>query len=201
MEFKNISFVLAFSLLVFAVLFFSTKNIKTPNVQMPWQSYKNTQQQTVVFGLTLNKSHLEEALRLFGGEAKMALFTNKNKNDLEVFFKNTKIGGFAGSIVIVLYIGKNLAFIKNNIKQSNKLPSLKGIKMVVNDYAKNKLLNLKIKHLSFIPKIKLDKKIIRQRFGLPEKVQKENKIESWFYPKKGLKIILIPQQKTILEYE
>ena len=201
MELRNISFVLIFSAFIFAVIFFSTDKIKTPTIEMPWQSYKNAQQQTVVFGLTMNQSQLADALRLFGGEAEMALFQTKMHQDLEVFFKNTKIGGFSGSVVIALHIGSNLAFIKKNITQSNKLPSLKGIKMLVNEYAKNKLLNLKIKNFSFIPKANLTKKIIKNRFGIATKMTKKESIEYWFYPKKGLKIILTPEKKTILEYE
>jgi hypothetical protein len=201
MELKNIRFILIFSAFVFAVLYFSTQNIKAPNISMPWQSYKNEQQQTVVFGLTINESSLEKVLRIFGGEAEMALFKNNNKYDLEVFFKYTKVGGLSGSIVIALTVGENLKFIKDNIKQSNKLPSLKGIKMLVNEYAKNKLLHLKIKNLSFIPKASLSKAIITERFGLPDSIQKEKDIEHWIYPKKGLKIILISEKQNILEYE
>jgi hypothetical protein len=201
MELKNIRFILIFSVLVFAFLFFSTQDIKAPNIQMPWQSYKNEQQQTVAFGLTINKSSLEEVLRVFGGEAEMALFENNNKYDLEVFFKHTKVGGLSGSLVIALNIGKALTFIKENIKQSNKLPSLKGIKMLINEYAKNKLLHLKIKHLSFIPKASLNKAIITERFGTPNSIKKEKDIEHWIYPKKGLKIILVSEKRNILEYE
>lgn len=195
-ELKMIFVIIIFAITLFGIIMLSTNNIKTPKIDMPWQSYA-TNGITKVFGLTLGKSTLKDAMMLFGKELEISVFKDKKNNtkSLEVYFDGTKLGGISAKIILTLNAKQSHYELLNaNIKNYKTMPS-GNEKIEFQNYIYPKLINLTIKDISFIPSINLSEKEIINTFGAPH--SKQNNI--WIYPKKGLKI-LIDEKLKILEY-
>lgn len=203
MEKKIILNILLGSIVIFIVLYFNKKVTHLPKVNMmPWESFKDENNQTVAFGITINKSKLKDAMQYFGNEVETALFENKDKSyDLEAYFANTKIAGFSVKIILGLKLDfNNLEFFKNNIKKITKLPT-SNIKYELKSNVNNELLNTVISNISVIPYTDLATKTIISHFGSPDNIIKENNnIQLWQYKNKGLEIIIDKENKEILQY-
>jgi len=184
-ESKIIFLVFIISGVVFWSMYFLAPKPNIPNIPMPWNATKisNT---TQVFGLKIGENTLKNAMQIFGSEAEVALFKNKNKeNTVEVYFNNTKIGGLSVRIILALILtNDDLKMLNQNIDSHEVLPS-GSEKVEFRTFALNKLLDKKIKHLSFIPRVSLEEKVILARFGEPE-IREKNK---WIYPKQGLQVV------------
>lgn len=177
-------------ILAFLAVYFMLPQPKSPNIPMPWQAHKQ-HNVTQIFGLTLGESTLKNAMQIFGREAEVSLFKDKDKGnnntnkEVEVYFSSTKIGGMSIKVILSLEVTQDILITLNkNIKNHEIMPS-GNEKVEFNDFAKNQLLNQKIKHLSFIPRTTLDDKDIIARFGEPNTQTKD----AWYYPDQGLKIV------------
>ncbi len=202
-ESKIVSIILLSAVAIFAVFYLSTRNMDMPqNQAMPWQSYKDSNNNTVVFNLTIGSSDLTDAMRLLGSEVKASLFENEGKNpELEIFFSSTKVGGISAKVILNLIIDNaNIDILATNIKESMVMPS--GVrKTTFNLVAESSMFGLKIKSLTFIPSTDLSQDTIISRFGKPNSVDvAEQGLEYWYYPNKGLRIIVDSDGKEILEF-
>jgi hypothetical protein len=198
-----IGYTLLGAVLVFLAIFLFTRDISIPkNQAMPWQSYVNDRQQTVVFNLTMGESRLIDAARHFGTEIKASLFESENsKPELEVYFPSTKIGGISAKIILNLLVNDaTMMALKSNIEEVMIMPS--GVKTTTFTAKGERLIsNLKIKSLSFVPRANLEEQVISNLFGKPASVDLvSDKLAYWHYPQKGLRIIVSTEQKEILEF-
>ena len=195
-ESKMILYSLFLAIFLFLAFLFLMPSPKIPNIPTPWEA-TNINNQVNIFGLDLEKSTLKNAMQIFGSEAKVSLFKEKNKNNaVEVYFSSTKIGGLSVKIILTLITDeKDLQLLNANIKAHEVMPS-GNEKVIFNDFANNKLLNNKIKNLSFIPRVSLSKADIIARFGEP----KIKQIDAWIYPNYGLKIVR-DDKLNIFEYK
>ena len=190
-------------ILAFLIIFIATRDVEIPkNQAMPWQSYINNQQQTVVFDLVMDESRLIDAARHFGTEIEASLFENESVDpELEVYFSNTKVGGISARIILNLLLDDQaIEALSKNIDKSMLMPS--GVKKTVFTAAGERAMSrLKIKSLTFIPKADLEELVIENLFGKPERIDLAPEgISYWHYPKKGLRIIVDNEQKEILEF-
>lgn len=198
-----VGYTLLAAFIAFAIMFLLTRDIQTPeNQAMPWQSYINDQDQTVVFDLTMGQSKLLDAARLFGTEIEASLFENENVDpELEVYFSNTKVGGISARIILNLVLNKqNIDILRDNIDVSMMMPS--GVKKTTfKSKAESLMSRFTIKSLTFIPRADLPENVVIDLFGKPDRVDLSDQgISYWYYPKKGLKIIMDDEQKDILEF-
>ncbi len=198
-----VAYTLLGALLAFAFIFLFTRDIEMPqNQAMPWQSYVNEQNQTVVFDLTMERSRLIDAARQFGTEVDAALFENENVTpELEVYFSSTKVGGISAKIILNLILDDQaILMLRENIDESMLMPS--GVKKTMFT-AKGELSmsQLVIKSLTFVPRADLEQEVIRDLFGKPDRIELANEgVSYWYYPNKGLRIIVDEEQKEILEF-
>ncbi len=202
-ESKIISIVLLAAVAIFMLFYLLTRDMQIPqNQSMPWQSFINNQGDTVVFNLTMGSSNLTDAMHLFGSEVKASLFESEDKEpELEAFFSSTKVGGISANIILNLMLDqKHIERLNNNIKESMVMPS--GVrKTTFNLIAEASMFDLKIKSLTFIPKADLSKKVIINLFGEPSRVELSvQSVSYWYYPTKGLRIIVDDENKEILEF-
>ncbi|BAF61779.1 hypothetical protein [Candidatus Vesicomyidisocius calyptogenae] len=202
-ESKIISITLLLAVVIFTLFYLLTRNIQIPqNQSMPWQSFINSQGNTVVFNLTMGHSSLIDAMHLFGSEAEIAMFGSESKEpELEVFFSNTKVGGISvGVILNLIFDQKDTKYLNNNIKELRVMSS--GVrKTTFNLMAKISMLDLKIKSLTLIPKVDLSKEIIINLFGEPSRVELVSQsVSYWYYLIKGVRIIIDDDNKEILEF-
>ncbi len=198
-----VAYTLLGALLAFAFIFLFTRDIEMPqNQAMPWQSYVNEQNQTVVFDLTMERSRLIDAARQFGTEVDAALFENENVTpELEVYFSSTKVGGISAKIILNLILDDQaILMLRENIDESMLMPS--GVKKTMFT-AKGELSmsQLVIKSLTFVPRADLEQAVIRDLFGNPDRIELASEsVSYWHYPDKGLRIIVNDEQKEILEF-
>ncbi len=198
-----VGYTLLAAFIAFAIMFLLTRDIQTPeNQAMPWQSYINDQDQTVVFDLTMGQSKLLDAARLFGTEIEASLFENENVDpELEVYFSSTKVGGISARIILNLALNKqNIDILRDNIDVSMMMPS--GVKKTTfKAKAESLMSRFTIKSLTFIPRADLPENVVIDLFGKPDRVDLSDQgISYWHYPEKGLKIIMDDEQKDILEF-
>ncbi|HIB31031.1 MAG TPA: hypothetical protein EYO25_03495 [Candidatus Thioglobus sp.] len=198
-----VGYTLLAAFIAFAVMFLLTRDIQTPeNQAMPWQSYINDQDQTVVFDLTMGQSKLLDAARLFGTEIEASLFENENVDpELEVYFSSTKVGGISAKIILNLALNnQNIDILRDNIDVSMMMPS--GVKKTTfKSKAESLMSRFTIKSLTFIPRADLPENVVLDLFGKPDRVDLSDQgISYWHYPEKGLKIIMDDEQKDILEF-
>ncbi|HIB27887.1 MAG TPA: hypothetical protein EYO47_01290 [Candidatus Thioglobus sp.] len=198
-----VGYTLLAAFIAFAVMFLLTRDIQTPeNQAMPWQSYINDQDQTVVFDLTMGQSKLLDAARLFGTEIEASLFENENVDpELEVYFSSTKVGGISAKIILNLALNnQNIDILRDNIDVSMMMPS--GVKKTTfKSKAESLMSQFTIKSLTFIPRADLPENVVLDLFGKPDRVDLSSQgISYWHYPEKGLKIIMDDEQKDILEF-
>ncbi len=202
-ESKIISIVLLTAMAMFTLFYLLIRDIQMPqNQSMPWQSFINKQGNTVAFNLTMGSSNLTDAMHLFGSEIDASLFESKGKiPELEAFFSSTKVGGISADVILNLILDqKSIESLNNNIKESMVIP-LGVRKITFNLTAEASMFGLKIKSLTFIPKADLSKETIINLFGEPSRVELASQgVSYWYYPTKGLRIIVDDENKEILEF-
>ncbi len=202
-ESRIVVYTLLGAILAFLAIFLFTRDIEIPkNQAMPWQSYINSQQQTVVFSLTMGESRLIDAARQFGTEIKASLFEDEGvEPELEVYFSSTKVGGISARIILNLLLDDQaIEDLSRNIDVSMLMPS--GVKNTTFTSAGEvSMSRLKIKSLTFIPGANLEEGVIENLFGKPDRVELAPEgISYWYYSEKGLRIIVDSEQKEILEF-
>jgi hypothetical protein len=198
-----VAYTLLGAVLIFLAIFLFTRDVEIPkNKTMPWQSYINDKQQTVVFNLTMGESRLIDAARQFGTEIKASLFEDeKSSPELEVYFPSTKVGGISAKIILNLTLDdKIIEVLARNIDESMLMPS--GVKnttfYTIGEMAMSRL---KIKSLTFIPRANLKEDVIKNLFGKPSRIKLASEgVSYWYYPEKGLRIIVDNEQKEMLEF-
>ncbi|HCX13285.1 MAG TPA: hypothetical protein DHJ28_03305, partial [Gammaproteobacteria bacterium] len=188
---------------IYGGFYLSTRDIEIPeNQAMPWQSYVNDQGKTVVFDLTMDESTLAESMRLFGTEVEASLFEDKDqKKTLEIFFSNTKVGGISAKVIINLALNdQQFNYLSDNIKETEVMPS-GNKKTIFNQAGESSMFGLTISALTFIPSANLSADTLLGLFKKPARVELvEPGVEYWYYPSKGLRIIVDAERKEILEF-
>jgi hypothetical protein len=195
--------VLAFLFLLISTLLLAGCSKSTVEIKnLPWQASLNEQGQLEVFGITLGKSTLSEVVNQWHQEAKVALFDNRNgEHNLEGYFGRVKLGLFSAQLVARLKVPPELMdkFIDGRIKRA-PMPSgvhrykLKGEHL-------RQAYELAVEEITYIPAISSDDELLRQRFGEPAERQDLAEGRSlWFYPKKGIVIILDEKDKEVFQY-
>ncbi|MBT4122852.1 MAG: hypothetical protein HOE35_02855 [Candidatus Ruthia sp.] len=202
-ESRVVVIILLITFVIYGVFYLSTRNIEIPDNQaMPWQSYINDQGKTVVFDLTMGESTLAESMRLFGTEVKASLFEDKDKKqNLEVFFSSTKVGGISAKVILNLALSNDqFDYLNSNIKENEVMPT-GNKKISFNKAGEASMFALPIESLTFIPSADLSSDTITGLFKQPESVNLvEPGVEYWHYPGKGLRIIVDQENKEILEF-
>ncbi len=198
-----VGIILIMAVVIFAVIYLFTRNMSMPSNQaMPWQSYVNDRGNTTVFNLEMNTSDLTDAMRLFGSEVEASLFESEGRDsELEVFFSSTKVGGISAKVVLNLILDqKHIDILRRNIEESVVLPS--GVeKTNFNIAGESAMFDLKIKSLTFIPAADLPNDVIEDLFGKADRIDlKEPGVSYWYYPQKGLRIIVDDEHKDVLEF-
>jgi hypothetical protein len=202
-ESRLVLIILLITFVIYSVFYLITRDVEIPDNQaMPWQSYVNDQGKTVVFDLTMDESTLAESMRLFGTEVEASLFEDKDqKKTLEIFFSNTKVGGISAKVIINLALNdQQFNYLSDNIKETEVMPS-GNKKTIFNQAGESSMFGLTISALTFIPSADLSADTLLGLFKKPARVELvEPGVEYWYYPSKGLRIIVDAKRKEILEF-
>ncbi len=150
----------------------------------------------------MGESTLAESMRLFGSEVEASLFEDKDqKQTLEVFFSSTKVGGISAKVILNLVLNnQQFDYLRSHIKETEVMPT-GNKKTIFNQTGESSMFGLTISALTFIPSADLSPDTLLGLFKKPARVEPlEESVEYWYYPDKGLRIIVDAEGKEILEF-
>lgn len=171
--------------------------------RLPWNSQFDTQGNLHALGLVLNKDTPTSAKVYFGEDIEVKLFSKKDETNktAEVYFPSIHIGTIRGGLALSVAIdeaelntmydrGTQTTVTKVGNRQVSPLPS--DIEA---------LLSKPIKHITLVPKKNLPSRALEMRFGKPARIEKQSDgLEHWFYPEKGLEVLLDAEGPDALQY-
>ena len=174
-----------------------------PRTDLPWQIKVDPDGSSHVFDLHLGEARLSDATAKFGNLEDIAVFQkSEQSSDLEAYFGDVMFGPLKAKLVVKL-----AATDAEKAKLMRSARDRKGSptgdwKYLLSAEDATKQFARKLTAISYIPATRsLDADFFLQRFGQPASRLTENEeVESWFYPQKGLSIVIDESGKEILEY-
>lgn len=203
MDRKIILYVLSAAVLGFMAMMLLPGREGDPNPKLPWDVAVDAEGQVTVFTLTLGRSTLADARRLFGDEeGEINLFAQTGSDYVvEAYFERVYLSGLRADFVITIDVGPDTATaMYDRGLRISQLPSgSKKVKMAPNDL--DQIADLPIRHITYLPAARLDEDLIESRFGAPEeKVTEESGITHWLYSHRGLDIGRDTDGSVVIQY-
>ncbi|MEJ2308854.1 MAG: hypothetical protein P8Z31_02125 [Gammaproteobacteria bacterium] len=170
---------------------------------LPWQVETLPDGSSRVFDLHIGSSTLKEAIAKFGNPEAVALYIRESgEKALEVYFGTVSMGPLKAKIILNLLIepARLEEIERNAIKQEFSAEGDRKLLLSAED--KQSLGDVAIEGITYIPTYKgLEADFFRERFGEPAgwKVEDEEHVQ-WFYPVKGLTLLLSADGNEILQY-
>jgi hypothetical protein len=175
---------------------------ETPAEGMPWQIDVLPDGTTRVFGLTPGRSTLDDARKLLGANAQVALVIAPGESgSVEAYYESVTAGPVTGKMVLTLET--TLAQREQIINRARKVDYMNSTTRRVSPSDEDLALAdaFVISAIAFIPSANLDEQIILQRFGMPaERIRSSEAREHFLYPAKGLDLQLDAKGKELLQY-
>jgi len=164
---------------------------------LPWQIDVSSSGHSSVFGIELGKDTLGDVKKILGDDVELAIISPDNeKAGLEIYYHNFKSGGFTGRLVVVADMDQAslAAMRKRGVRKGGE----NRFRLHPDDFPV--VWATKVKSLTFIPLVKLDKEVAILRFGKPGEIIEDKHMTHLLYAKKGLDIILYKKGKDVLQY-
>jgi|ACQI01.1.fsa_nt_gi hypothetical protein len=170
---------------------------------LPWKSHFNAENKLVALGLVLTESTPNDAVKLFGYDYEILAFSKKDGSEkvIEVYFPTMNVARIRGVSTLILDVSEDelSQMYGRGIKTTVNSSGNRQVTLLNEDAVS--LMDNKIKYLTFVPKKNLPEQMLRNRFGEPTKIKPaEDELTRWFYPEKGLEIIVNPDGAEILQY-
>lgn len=170
---------------------------------LPWQLTPLPDGGVRVFDLDLGSATLADAIAKFGQPEGAAVFQRqKGGFDLEVYFGKVAFGPLSARVVTRLVADTEHK--KQLAEQAAKRESSPtgDWKFALHTAEIASLENKRLDAISYVPGTRrLDQTFFLERFGTPAAQLAENEnARSWFYPDKGLSILIDEKGPEVLEY-
>jgi len=165
---------------------------------LPWQIDILPGGGTRVFGITLGRTTLGEAIAQLGDDMDLAIIAAPRKvGSLEAYYGHYSAGPIKGKLILVLVIAPDvLAPIRKRAFQDG---STRRYHLHPDDLPAAYRAPVKI--INFMPGFNLDEDIVLARFGAPGEIIRIRPQQKHFlYPDKGLDLILNADSKEVLQY-
>ncbi len=170
---------------------------------LPWQITPHANGSSRVLDLELGTATLADAMQKFGGVEGLAVFEpTQGPMSLEAYFGTVRFGPLNAKIIARLAIDNGeLETLRNRAAKREGSPSgdwKYPLQEGPEAHAERRLLAV-----SYIPGTRnLDPAFLRDRFGEPAAtLQEGEQAVSWFYPAKGLSILIDDKAREVLEYQ
>lgn len=191
------------TLIVLAIAILSPGGRKADeHPKLPWLITPHADGTSTVFGITLDKTTLSEARDIFQDQGETNLFVSPDeKLSLETYFERLFLSGLKADFILSLSIDDTL--LREMYERGLRISKLgSGTKKVtLTDEDMGKLANAVVDHITYLPVVDLDAKLLESRFGKPaERIREASGIEHWLYPAKGLDIAYNPNGKEVFQY-
>lgn len=170
---------------------------------LPWQIGVTPDGGSRVLGIDLGSATLADASAKFGEIESYAVFErDQEHSDLEAYFGDVMFGPLKAKVVAKLHATEEE---RRQLMQQAKdrEPSPSGDwKYTLRPNLGESLMDRRITAISYVPGTRgLDSDFFLQRFGKPTATLTENeKAVSWFYPDKGLSVLIDNEGREVLEY-
>lgn len=169
---------------------------------LPWQISETPDGGSRVFDLDLGKATLADAQAKFGPIESYAVFEHDAQHsDLEAYFGQVMFGPLKAKVVVKLASDepeRRHLIAESGGRKSSPSGDWKYPLAHVGDIFNNR----RITAISYVPGTRgLDQAFFLQRFGKPATTLQENEnAVSWFFPDKGLSVLIDDQGREVLEY-
>lgn len=191
-------------LLLMAGLYFSSLVDPLKNhAGFPWQVETLPEGNTRVFSLTLGKSHLMDAEKLFKSVAEITLFRDEGENaSIEAFFGDVKIAGLKSKMVMSIDLSQQQ--MNEMFSRGTRISTLgSGTRKVTLSGEDLKLVrHSPISSITYLPSIHLSNGLIEKRFGEPAQKLADPQSDAvhWLYPEKGVDVAISEENKEVIQY-
>lgn len=194
---------LALFLLIWLLVPVPEQDIGQARTDLPWQIETFDDGSSQVFGLRLYHATLADAVERLGPYEELALFESRGGgHSLEAFFGNVSFGPLKAKVVVTLAAPANeLKTLAERAQERKGSPS-GDWKLLLNRADLDSQLLRPLSGLTYIPAYGgLEAEFFRQRLGEPDawRTLEEGRVQ-WFYPAKGLSLLLDAEGKEVLEY-
>lgn len=193
------------SILGFIVLLWLTTPQEKPITaeQLPWNAHYNEQGQLKTLGLTIGHSTLADAMKLYGKDVEIKIFSHKDESNksLEAFFPVIYIGSIKAGLALRLNATKNA--IETAFDNGKKITLTANGERQVELYTSDAIefFNVPISSATLVPRKNLSDRAIAKRFGEPNsKETQSDGLNHWFYHDKGLELIIDEDGPEALQY-
>jgi len=170
---------------------------------LPWMVTVNIDGTLGVFDLTLGTSTVTDAVKKFGHIEDAALFQHQDGTlDLELYFGSVMLGPIKAKIVSRLDVPQSELKELITLNPEREGSPTGDWKFALRNYDREWLAQQKLLNLSYIPGTRsLDHAFFLKRFGEPTMMLQESEhAVSWFYPEKGLSILIDQEAYEVIEY-
>jgi len=169
-----------------------------PLTGLPWQIDKLPGGDTRVFGITLGRTTLGEAIELLGDDLDLAIIAAPHEaGALEAYYSRYSAGPITGKLILMLEIDPETLLTLR--KRAFKDGGTRKYHLHPDDlpFAYRSPVTV----ITFLPSFNLNEEIVQARFGIPaETIQIHSQQKHLLYPDKGLDLIFNTDSKEVLQY-
>jgi hypothetical protein len=165
---------------------------------LPWQIDRLPGGDSRVFGITLGKTTLGEAIDRMGDDLELAVIAPPHEaGTLEAYYSHYSAGPVTGRLILILDVdGDTLREWRSRAYQDG---GTRRYLLHPDDLPVAYLAPVKV--ITFMPSLDLDEAIVRARFGEPAEVMTvADRQQHWLYPALGLDLVLNADGKDLLQY-
>lgn len=200
---KTVSYwVLGLALIALAFVGLSPEPKPNTSATLPWDIRLVDGGQSEVFGITLGRTTVSEALAILGVDHDLAIISDQQDHSgLEIYYSHFRTGPLAAKLVLSVDIDP-LLLETMQARASNAQYLQSGArKFSLSDLDLGNIQSLSIDALSLIPSANLSRETIIARFGEPDEIIAIGELaQHLLYPSKGLDVVFHPESKETLQY-
>jgi len=168
-----------------------------PLTGLPWQIDKLPDGDTRVFGITLGRTTLGEAIELLGDDLDLAIIAAPHETGaLEAYYSRYSAGPITGKLILMQEISPETLLTLR--KRAFKDGGTRKYHLHPDDLPL--AYRTPVKVITFLPSLNLDEEIIQARFGIPAEIIQVYSQQHLLYPDKGLDLIFDTDNKEVLQY-
>lgn len=175
--------------------------------EKPWEVTVMPDGNSRVLGIHLGQTNYKTAQQQLGEFGKTALFVDPDgSRSVEAYFDSINLAGLSAKLVMNLEVDEDrLQAMQARTEEGEYKPS-GAYQYQLSEQDRTFLLGVPVIGLTYIPSVRLDREMVKSRFGEPahseqsEKDENGRVTETWFYPDIGLSVIFQTEQKTLLVY-
>jgi hypothetical protein len=170
---------------------------------LPWQITVNPDGSSRVFDLELGSATLNDAQGKFGAAEGYAVFVrNQESSDLEAYFGDVHFGMLKAKVVVKLQASEEEKRAMIERAGTREASPTGDWKYKLSPAETTQLGERRLTAISYVPGSRgLDQAFFLDRFGKPSATLTENEeAQSWFYPDKGVSILIDNKGREVLEY-